>query len=76
MAVIKIDQEPRGVINHADAIAYCGGNSELLDCLIINHGLVPVYSNRTRKLYRVASIDSALLELELIEINKRQNDRN
>lgn len=63
--LLKLDQTPVGVINREEAIVYCAKNTELFLSLIEDYGLLTVYRNRTRHLYRIAAIDEALRLREL-----------
>jgi|DEB0MinimDraft_6_1074348.scaffolds.fasta_scaffold144228_1 tRNA A-37 threonylcarbamoyl transferase component Bud32 len=69
MSVLKIEPKPCGVLNKADAIDYCGGSLELFAELEKGYGLISVFNNRTRKMYRIESIDLALTEMELVKRN-------
>ena len=72
MAVIKIEPKAQAVIGKQDAVEYCGSSEDLFRLLCTDYGLVPLYEKGTRKLYRVESIDKALLELEMVKFNQEK----
>jgi hypothetical protein len=63
MSLLKITATPQGSLTQREAAAYVGG-PEPLKQLETQWGLVPWDRNPTRKRYRTAAIEEAMLRAE------------
>ena len=69
-SLVNLELATVGVLSTEAAIQYCGGSEVLLQTLRDDYGLRPVYKNRTRTFFQVASIDRALGLMEIGQNNE------